>query len=100
MIEKNLLNKVITFPCGHKNDTLQDMLEDFENNGLAEFWYKGKTYYVWRQTNKLGEYLPAISGENGTFDDSWQFFNTWEELVEKFKLFDGKTMLDVIFIKE
>ncbi len=101
MIDKNLLNKKITFFCGHQNRTLQDMLDDFENNGMAEFWYKGKTYYVWRQINKQGKYLPAINPKSCfDFDDGWVFFNTWEELVENYKLFDGKTMLDVIFTEE
>ncbi len=97
MISKDLLNKKIIFPCGHRNDTLQDMLDDFENSGIDEFWYKGKTYYVWRETDKNGNFLPAIGENKIGGSETWQFFNTWEELAEKFKLFDGKTMLDIIF---
>lgn len=100
MISEQLLKKVITFPCGHNGDSLEQMLEDFENSGMAEFWYKGKIYYVWRETDKNGNYLPAIGENNHGGSETWQYFNTWEELAEKYKLFDGKTMLDVVFTKE
>lgn len=96
MISKELLNKQIWYPCGY-DETLDDMIYDFKC-GSDEFTYKGHQYRVREEYNPKQNmrWMPAI-GPNNHCDESWQFFDTFEDLVENYKFPDGKTMLDFVF---
>lgn len=96
MIPNDILKKqIVNKSCGHWFDTLEEMIDTFENDGNQEFYHNGITYYVWRQETPDYRYLPAI-GTNANIE-TWTFFETWEDLVEQYKFPDGKTMLDIIF---
>ncbi len=96
MIDNELRFKKINGKKYHISEkNINELIESFEYSGIMEFHYD-IVYDVWRSTSPDGRYLPAICARDFPKPD-WQYFETWEDLIENYKFPDGKTMLELLF---
>ena len=77
---------------GCKN--IEELIEQFEYSGVAEFTYKGIDWGLRYALAPCGEYKPGIVTCLKIQD--WTFFETWEDLIENFNFPDGKNFLDLV----
>ena len=100
MITNAIKKKKITNDKLYHNGstTIEELIEYFYYSGIGEFSYcEDITWYVRaevRPTDK--KWCPAI-GTTINVDETWSFYDSYEELIEKHVFPNGKTMLEMLF---
>ena len=99
MLSKSILNKKINYHKYHTMwPTLEDMIEYFGTVDDGRLVYNGIRYVISNEHEQHGtknHWKPFIRAY-GDFENT-TYYETFEELVEKHKFPDGKTILDFIF---
>ena len=97
MLSKDILNHKIKVQCGYCGETIGAFIEYLES-GSDEFYYRGdKTWRIREEYNLKNnkKWQPAI-GHTQNCDETWTFYETWEDLIEQFKFPTGETLLEYL----